>query len=78
MNTISYNGKEYPVKEVYIDGEWLTVAEDRLEKKLFDENGNYISDEAKLIDEAIYCFVPAKKFGKADPVLTSYVAKNFF
>lgn len=56
---IEFNGKEYPTKLLNIPGfgERL-VSIESLEKTLFDTKGFYVSDEAQVIDEKIFFFVP--------------------
>ncbi len=56
---IEFNGKEYPTKLLDIPnfGEKL-ISVESLEKTLFDTEGFYVSDEARVIDEKIFFFVP--------------------
>ena len=77
METIRFDGKEWPVKYVLIDDEYFMVGTEKFENVLID-NGNAVSNEAKAIDEMIYCYVPDKQFRKNETQLTTYVEKNFF
>ena len=56
---IKFNGKEYPTKLLNIPdfGEKL-VSVESLEETLFDAEGFYVSDEAQVIDEKIFFYVP--------------------
>lgn len=78
MDTIPFNGKNWPYKTINLEGEWVNVASELLEEQLIGEDGSPVSDEAKSIDEFIYCYVPQKKFTKADNVLTTYVFKHYY
>lgn len=77
MDSVTFNNKQWPIRNVYVDGDWLTVASDKLEQQLRDPDGNYVSGEAELVDEVINYYVPSKKFGKADNVLHNYIVKTF-
>ena len=78
METIAYNGKNWPIKYVDVDGEWISVASEKLEEQLMTPDGEFIDDMARDVDDLIAVYVPAKKFGKADNVLRDYVIKNFY
>lgn len=78
MDSVTYNNKQWPIKTIYVDGEMLSVASEKLEEHLKAPDGEFIDDEAKRIDDMIFCYVPTKKFGKADNVLHNYIVKNFF
>ena len=59
ITLIKFNGREYPTKLLNIPGfgEKL-VSIEGLEKTLFDAEGFYVSDEARVIDEKIFFYVP--------------------
>lgn len=77
MQTIKFNGKEWPIQYVLIDEEYLMVGSEKLANALID-NGKPINKEAETIDEMIYCYVPDKQFRKNEIQLTKYVEKNYF
>jgi len=56
---IKFNGKEYPTKLLNVPdfGERL-VSVESLEKSLMDAEGFYVSDEAQVVDEKIFFYVP--------------------
>lgn len=78
MNTIKYNGKEWPLQYVVIDGETLRIASEKMKAVLYTDDGLPVDDEAESIDELIYCYVPDKQFRKNEVRLTKYVEDNFF
>jgi len=78
MDTIPYNGKQWPLREVYLEGEWVTVASEKLQQQLLDPNGKPVDNEAKAIDDLVYCYIPQKKFAKSDSVVEKYVLENFY
>ncbi len=56
---IEFDGKEYPIRLLDIPnfGKRL-VSVESLEESLFDAEGLYVSDEAQVVDEKIFFFVP--------------------
>lgn len=78
MDTVTYNGKQWPIKYVDVDGEWVPVASEKLEEQLMTPDGKFVDDTARDVDDLIAVYVPAKKFGKSDNVLRDYVIKYFY
>lgn len=74
-----FGSKAYRTRDIEIetpdgDYEYVTVSTEGLQEALLN-NGTYVSNEAKAIDEGIYCFVPDDKIDDED--LADYVAANF-
>ena len=61
LGEITFRGVSYPTRVVDIPGygEEL-ISTEELNKVLFDDNDNYVSNEAKHIDEEIFFFAPDK------------------
>lgn len=61
LETIEYSGTEYPVRYAHIDGEDIRVSTEALDLALcvIDEDGNweYKDEDARYVDEGIYCYV---------------------
>lgn len=74
---IEFNGKKYPVKEVYIEdfgnrpASVLSLADE-----LITEDGDFVSEEAKAIDETIFFYVEDGEIVKED--LGEFVSKMVF
>lgn len=56
---IKYNGKEYPSRTIEVPGFGeRTISVESLEDALLDADSLYVSDEAQVIDEKIFFYVP--------------------
>lgn len=71
---IKFNGREYPTKLLNIPGfgEKL-VSVESLEKSLHNAEGFYVSDEAQVIDEKIFFFVPDDVIDKDEKEIVEFV-----
>lgn len=56
--TITYQGKDWPVREIEIDGSMELIATEELERLLISPDGTPKSDEAYRVDNAIYFYAP--------------------
>lgn len=74
ITLIKFNGKEYPTKLLNIPnfGEML-VSVESLEKSLHNAEGFYVSDEAQVIDEKIFFFVPDDVIDKDEKEIVEFV-----
>ncbi len=77
LETLSFNGKDYIVRTVKVKsyGE-QPIAGMSLEEELFDKEGNYVSGEARLIDEGIFFYVEDKWLNGDDEQLSKIVEKG--
>ena len=73
---IQFQSKEYLCR--YIDTEYgiFLIADDNLERNLFDEKNQYVSEEAKWIDEKVFFYVPCSILFKETPYLKKYLYKH--
>lgn len=72
-NWIKYNNKLYKVRVV--DG--VRIAPESMQEAFFDALGNYISQEAEEVDNAIAYFVPEKEFFTlTNRALMEYIRKH--
>ena len=71
---IEFDGKEYPTKLLNIPdfGERL-VSVESLEKSLFDAEGFYVSDEAQVVDEKIFFYVPDNIIDEDEKTIVEFV-----
>lgn len=51
----------------------ILFCEDGLEDVLFGENGKYVSDFAKCVDESIYFYVPRRILDKDEGIICEFV-----
>lgn len=75
MNYFDYNGKNYPFKTIYfqsVENEYV-IATEELERDLLPDSESYNSEEAKLIDEQIFFFVPDNIFRQSEQIIEKYV-----
>ncbi|WP_339653197.1 hypothetical protein [uncultured Maribacter sp.] len=57
METISFNGKEFPSVIINMPFGERTISTVQLNESLLNLEGSYVSEEARLIDENIFYFV---------------------
>ena len=57
METISFNGKEFPSVIINMPFGERTISTVQLNESLLNLVGSYVSEEARLIDENIFYFV---------------------
>ena len=71
---IKFDGKEYPTKLLNIPnfGEKL-ISVESLEESLHDAEGFYVSDEARVVDEKIFFYVPDDVIDDDDESLTEFI-----
>lgn len=80
--TIMYNGQAFPFREAMVDlneGEGpipCRIGCDELVSQLVDNDGKYVSDEARDIDEQIFCYVPASVLAGETEKLLEYINTN--
>ncbi len=62
MDTVLFNGRQYPLRHgIFVKGYgYRTIGAQSLEEVLFDSEGNYVSDEARRVDEDIFFFIDDK------------------
>lgn len=77
LETLNFNGKEYTTRTIKVKsyGE-QPIAGVSLEEELFDKEGNYVSGEARLIDEGIFFYVEDKWLNSDDEQLSKIVEKG--
>lgn len=75
MSSVIFRGRTYPCRVVDVQnyGERF-VSVESLEKALFDGEGTYVSDKARLIDEDILFFVPDSCITLGDEELAAFIA----
>ncbi len=71
---IKFNGKEYSTKQLHIPdfGERL-VSVESLEESLMDAEGFYVSDEAQVIDEKIFFYVPNDIINEDEKTIVEFI-----
>ena len=72
---MEYKGIEYPVAFVAVDGKVVIVATESLEHVLMPDGANYADNEARWVDERIFCYVPDEMIGRNG--LEKYVNKEY-
>jgi hypothetical protein len=74
MTLIEFNDKKYPTRLLNIPGFGaMLVSVESLEKSLHNAEGFYVSDEARLVDEKIFFYVPDDIIDDDDESLTEFV-----
>lgn len=69
-------GREYPVKTLETPGfAGLSISTEELNDTLM-LNGNFVSEEARLIDEQIFYYVPQEVFAKTDEEIIVFIKRN--
>ena len=58
MQTIEFQNKEFKIREVYLhEFGNVIVSTISLNRQLLNKVGNYVSDEARFVDEQLFFFV---------------------
>ena len=72
---ITYGGKKYLIRDVWLDEYKVTVkvAQEELDSALFSEETGYSSREAELFDELIYTFIPDSLITASDEEIAQYI-----
>ena len=77
-NYVRLHGVKYSTREITLpEYGTVTISTEKLSDNLFTEAGDYISNEAKTIDEDIFFFVPEDiLLGSSDEELIHFVSSN--
>ena len=62
IQIIKFQGFKYPIREISFPFGIRTIGVEKLNDVLMNENGGYVSEEARIIDEHIFYFVAKKNF----------------
>ncbi len=63
-----------PVKEVKRGDETMLVSTEEFEKEcILDDEGEYRSEEAKRLDESIYCYIPYDDFHSSEQYVAAFI-----
>lgn len=75
---IIFNDKVFPFRNVFLDNIdlMITVSTIDLNALLFNNKGEYISENARYIDEQIYFFVDKEQLALPEDQLVQYLKKN--
>ena len=66
-----------PVKEIKRGDETILVSTEEFEKEcILDDECEYRSEEAKLLDESIYCYIPYDDFHSSEHYITDFIRKH--
>lgn len=60
METIKFNGIEYPVLQLNFPFGERTISIENLNENLMNVDGSYVSESAQVIDEKIFYFIDEK------------------
>lgn len=76
--TVELNGQEFNIRVLNIKGPFngKTISTENLNDMLLDEEGGYISEDARQLDEMIFFYVPACKITLPDDELAGYINQN--
>ncbi len=77
MDCFEYKGKSYPFKCVFFrsEGMGLIVSCEDLARALLPNGSEYDSEEARLIDEQVFFFVPNDVLNKEEEAIEKYVGE---
>ena len=63
MDTILFNNKEFPIREVELPNIGVVfISVNSLNKLLFNEDGSFLSSEAESVDNTIFYYVDENEF----------------
>ena len=72
---ITISDKKYPIRELRLTEYEVDVriSDEALYSTVFDEDGNYTSRDAQLIDELIFFYVPDELIEGTDEDIEEYI-----
>lgn len=78
MDAIQFNNRHYKIRDIYIPAYgYRIVASTMLSNKLMNEEGsNYVSDEARHVDERIFFYISPTQFGLSDKKLRKVISES--
>ena len=65
-----------PIKEINRGDETIRISTEDFEKRILNEDGDYVSEEAKILDESIYCYIPYDDFHSSNQYILNYIRDN--
>lgn len=76
--TVELDGHEFNIRVLNVEGDLYgrIISTENLNERLFDEQENYISEDARQLDEMIFFYVPVDKIVLPEEQLAEYVIKN--
>ena len=80
LDKIRFNDKEYITRDILLSDYEVVVkvSSDDLDHALYADDNGYASREAELIDELIYCYVPAQMISASDKDLEQYIIEMVY
>lgn len=76
MDKLAFQSKEYEYRRINTKYGYFLVSSCDLEDELINDLNEYISREAKMVDEMIYFYVPRSVLEADETFLTEYVDRN--
>lgn len=75
---INFKGSHYPVRGIHIGDELglVLISTTQLNDLILDPNGNFTSDEARSIDESIFCYVSRTQLNYSDENLRNLIFRE--
>ncbi|MBA3986841.1 MAG: hypothetical protein H0X63_09805 [Flavobacteriales bacterium] len=73
MDTIEFEGKSYPIKNIKMPFGERTISIDELNEKIINSDGSYVSEKARLIDEDIFYYIERKCFNLPETELVAQI-----
>lgn len=71
---LTFNGNIYPARYIESDNTTHLISVESLNEALMTgDGGDYISEEARNLDETIYCFVPDDKINMAHDEIIDFI-----
>ena len=72
-NIIQFQSHEYDCRYIETATACYLVAEEELEDLLWGKNDKYISDDARNIDESVFCYIPRQILYFEDSEIKEYI-----
>ncbi|MBF0648739.1 hypothetical protein IR083_07895 [Dysgonomonas sp. GY75] len=78
FEVVTLNGHEFNARTLNVEGELKgsRISTETLNDMLLDDEGDYISEEARQVDETIKFYVPVDKITLPDSQLAAYINQN--
>lgn len=74
-NIIQFQSHEYDCRYIVTADACYLVAQEELEDALWCKNDRYISDDARNIDESVFCYIPRRILYVEDSKIKEYIKR---
>lgn len=77
-NIVVFNNRKYPYRILFVPelNDYCKISVDSLNEAILNEESEYITEDARFVDEQIFCYIPDKCIDCSQELVYSFVARN--